>query len=444
MLVYSTLSRAKEEFKPIKGRIVKMFVCGPTVYDYPHIGHAKTYVAMDVIARYLRFKGYSVFYVQNITDIDDKIITRAKEQGTSTEELADRFLRIYYEDMELLNIKSVSLFARATQHVEEIIEQIEELMTKGKAYERGGNVYFDVSAFPDFGELSGQKRDELIAGARVEVDENKESPEDFALWKKMKDGEPFWNSPWGRGRPGWHIEDTAISINYLGQQYDIHGGGIDLIFPHHEAEIAIAESLTEKKPFVKYWFHTGFLLVKGEKMAKSMGNFVTIREILKGYDPMALRFFLLYTQYRSPIDFSYELLNEASEAYGRLNDSFSRARKAQGSEGEDAALREMLRVSRDGFFKAMDDDFNTREAIAALFQLSRAINNSRLTDTEALADLRNFITEISEILGLFEDREEKNLRPEIIDSILQIREALREEKRYELADSIRKNLRKAA
>jgi len=407
MLVYSTLSRAKEEFKPIKGRIVKMFVCGPTVYDYPHIGHAKTYVAMDVIARYLRFKGYSVFYVQNITDIDDKIITRAKEQGTSTEELADRFLRIYYEDMELLNIKSVSLFARATQHVEEIIEQIEELMTKGKAYERGGNVYFDVSAFPDFGELSGQKRDELIAGARVEVDENKESPEDFALWKKMKDGEPFWNSPWGRGRPGWHIEDTAISINYLGQQYDIHGGGIDLIFPHHEAEIAIAESLTEKKPFVKYWFHTGFLLVKGEKMAKSMGNFVTIREILKGYDPMALRFFLLYTQYRSPIDFSYELLNEASEAYGRLNDSFSRARKAQGSEGEDAALREMLRVSRDGFFKAMDDDFNTREAIAALFQLSRAINNSRLTDTEALADLRNFITEISEILGLFEDREEK-------------------------------------
>jgi cysteinyl-tRNA synthetase len=245
MLVYSTLSRAKEEFKPIKGRIVKMFVCGPTVYDYPHIGHAKTYVAMDVIARYLRFKGYSVFYVQNITDIDDKIITRAKEQGTSTEELADRFLRIYYEDMELLNIKSVSLFARATQHVEEIIEQIEELMAKGKAYERGGNVYFDVSAFPDFGELSGQKRDELIAGARVEVDENKESPEDFALWKKMKDGEPFWDSPWGRGRPGWHIEDTAISINYLGQQYDIHGGGIDLIFPHHEAEIAIAESLTE-------------------------------------------------------------------------------------------------------------------------------------------------------------------------------------------------------
>jgi cysteinyl-tRNA synthetase len=440
MLVYSTLSRTKEEFRPIKGRIVKMFVCGPTVYDYPHIGHAKTYVAMDVIARYLRFKGYSVFYVQNITDIDDKIIARAREQGTSAGELADRFLRIYYEDMELLNIKSVSLFARATQHVEEIIEQIEELIAKGKAYEKGGSVYFDVSEFPDFGELSGQKRDELIAGARVEVDENKESPEDFALWKRMKDGEPFWDSPWGRGRPGWHVEDTAISINYLGQQYDIHGGGIDLIFPHHEAEIAIAESMTGKKPFVKYWFHTGFLLVKGEKMAKSMGNFVTIREILKGYDPMALRFFLLYTQYRSPIDFSYELLDEASEAYRRLSDSFSKARKAQGSEGEDRELRGTLRASKAKFFEAMDDDFNTREAIAALFQLSHAINNSRLTDMEALADLRNFITEISEILGLFEDREEKNLRPEIIDSILQIREALREEKRYELADRIRKKL----
>ena len=440
MLVYSTLSRTKEEFRPIKGRIVKMFVCGPTVYDYPHIGHAKTYVAMDVIARYLRFKGYSVFYVQNITDIDDKIIARAREQGTSAGELADRFLRIYYEDMELLNIKSVSLFARATQHVEEIIEQIEELIAKGKAYEKGGSVYFDVSEFPDFGELSGQKRDELIAGARVEVDENKESPEDFALWKRMKDGEPFWDSPWGRGRPGWHVEDTAISINYLGQQYDIHGGGIDLIFPHHEAEIAIAESMTGKKPFVKYWFHTGFLLVKGEKMAKSMGNFVTIREILKGYDPMALRFFLLYTQYRSPIDFSYELLDEASEAYRRLSDSFSKARKAQGSEGEDRELRGTLRASKAKFFEAMDDDFNTREAIAALFQLSHAINNSRLTDMEALADLRNFITEISEILGLFEDREEKNLRPEIIDSILQIREALREEKCYELADRIRKKL----
>ena len=440
MLVYSTLSRAKEEFRPIKGRIVKMFVCGPTVYDYPHIGHAKTYVAMDAIARYLRFKGYSVFYVQNITDIDDKIIARAREQGTSAEELADRFLRIYYEDMERLNIKSVSLFARATQHVDEIVEQIEELIAKGNAYESGGNVYFDVSEFPDFGELSGQRKEELIAGARVEVDENKESPEDFALWKRMKEGEPFWDSPWGRGRPGWHIEDTAISINYLGQQYDIHGGGIDLIFPHHEAEIAIAESLTGKKPFVRYWFHTGFLLVKGEKMAKSLGNFVTIREILKGYDPMTLRFFLLYTHYRSPIDFSYELLDEASEAYRRLNDSFSRAFKAKGSEGEDAALRETLRVSRAGFFEAMDDDFNTREAIAALFQLSRAINNSRLTDAEALADLRNFITEISEILGLFEDEAEKTLRPEIIDSILQIREVLREEKRYELADRIRKEL----
>jgi len=441
MLVYSTLSRTKEEFKPLKGRIVKMFVCGPTVYDHPHIGHAKTYVAMDVVARYLRFKGYSVFYVQNITDIDDKIINRAKEQGMSAGELAEKFLRIYYEDMERLNIKSVNLFARATQHVDEIIEQIEDLIAKGYAYESNGSVYFDVSKFGGFGNLSGQKKEELVAGARVEVDENKRSPEDFALWKKMKEGDPFWDSPWGKGRPGWHIEDTAISINYLGQQYDVHGGGIDLIFPHHEAEIAIAESLTNKKPFVRYWLHTGFLLVNGEKMAKSLGNFLTIREILKSYDPMALRFFLLYAHYRSPIDFSYDLLNEAAEAYDRLNNSFRRALEAQGSEErEEKELREALELCRKSFFDAMDDDFNTREAIAALFPLAKAINQSALTDDRAVTELKEFIGEISGILGLFEHRGGASVKPEIIDGVLEIRRILREEKRYDLADMIRKKL----
>ncbi len=443
MLVYSTLSREKEEFKPIKGKIVKMFVCGPTVYDYPHIGHAKTYVAMDVVARYLRFKGYSVFYVQNITDIDDKIINRAREMNIKAEELADRFLRIYYEDMEKLNVKSVNLFARATQHVEEIIEQTEMLIEKGFAYESNGNVYFDVSKFSDFGKLSGQKKEELIAGARVEVDENKKSPEDFALWKSMKEGEPFWNSPWGRGRPGWHIEDTAISLNYLGESYDVHGGGIDLIFPHHEAEVAIAESLTGKKPFVRYWLHTGFLLVNGEKMAKSLGNFLTIRGILEKYEPMTLRFFLLYAHYRSPIDFSYELLNEADEAYKRLDTSFRRAQRSEGTDkegGEDRELKETLLSCKHRFFEAMDDDFNTREAIAALFPLAKAINVSPLSDVETVSEVRSFIKDVSEILGLFESKEEKNIKPEIIDAILDIRKMLREEKRYDLADRIRAKL----
>jgi len=444
MLVYSTLSREKEEFKPIKGRIVKMFVCGPTVYDYPHIGHAKTYVAMDTIARYLRFKGYSVFYVQNITDIDDKIINRAKELKIKAEELADRFLRIYYEDMEKLNIKSVNLFAKATQHVEEIIEQIEELIAKGYAYESKGNVYFDVSKFSDFGKLSGQKKEELIAGARVEVDENKKSPEDFALWKSMKEGEPFWDSPWGKGRPGWHIEDTAISINYLGERYDIHGGGIDLIFPHHEAEVAIAESLTGKKPFVRYWLHTGFLLVNGEKMAKSLGNFLTVRGILEKYEPMTLRFFLLYAHYRSPIDFSYELLDEADEAYKRLRVSFRRVfeTEAEADGKEDKELEESLSSCRDKFFNAMDDDFNTREAIAALFPLAKAINMSELSDGKTLNALREFIKDVSEILGLFEHGDEKEIgiKPEVIDAILDVRRRLREEKRYDLADMIRAKL----
>jgi cysteinyl-tRNA synthetase len=455
MLVYSTLSREKEEFKPIKGRIVKMFVCGPTVYDYPHIGHAKTYVAMDVVARYLRFRGYSVFYVQNITDIDDKIINRAKEMNIKAEELADRFLRIYYEDMEKLNAKSVNLFARATQHVEEIIEQTEMLIEKGFAYESNGNVYFDISKFSDFGKLSGQKKEELIAGARVEVDENKKSPEDFALWKSTKEGEPFWNSPWGKGRPGWHIEDTAISLNYLGESYDIHGGGIDLIFPHHEAEVAIAESLTGKKPFVRYWLHTGFLLVNGEKMAKSLGNFLTIRGILEKYEPMTLRFFLLYAHYRSPIDFSYELLNEADEAYKRLRLSFKRVFETEGAtkavtEGkEDKDLKESLNSCRDKFFNAMDDDFNTREAIAALFPLAKAINMSELSDIKTLNELREFIKDVSEILGLFEhghkheheEEKEKGIKPEVIDAVLEIRRRLREEKRYDLADMIREKLK---
>jgi cysteinyl-tRNA synthetase (EC 6.1.1.16) len=444
---YNTLTRALEEFKPMKGRIVKMFVCGPTVYDYPHIGHAKTYVAMDVVARYLRFKGYSVFYVQNITDIDDRIINRAKENGEDPKDLAERFLKIYYADMEQLNITGVNLFAKATQHVEEIIEQIQALIKKGYGYESNGSVYFEVDKFKDFGKLSRQKKEKLIAGARVEIDPDKKNPEDFALWKRRKEGEPFWPSPWGDGRPGWHIEDTAISFNYLGDQYDIHGGGIDLIFPHHESEIAIAESLSGKKPFVRYWMHPGFLKVDGEKMAKSLGNFVTIRKILEMCDSEVLRFFLLHTHYRSPIDFTYELLDEAKSAYLRLEESFSKVSKiskVSGSVGEDNDLRAAFEKTERKFFDSMDNDFNTREAITSLFVLSRAINQSKLNDRNCVEEIKDFWGKVSQILGLFSisesEESREDLTEKLISAMIEIRDIERKSGRYDFADAIRKKL----
>ncbi|MBA3044578.1 cysteine--tRNA ligase, partial [archaeon] len=287
--IYNTLTRQKEEFVPIHGNRVNMFVCGPTVYDYSHLGHARTYIVFDVIARYLRYHGYSVFYLMNITDIDDKMIKRANENRIPVKELADRFTKAFNEDMKRLNVTSVNLYAKATEYLNEIINQINILIEKGFAYEVDGDVYFAVRKFRDFGKLSKQSLDELKAGARIEVDEKKRNPEDFVLWKKQKPDEPFWASPWGNGRPGWHVEDTAITTTYFGDKYDLHGGGLDLIFPHHESEIAIAESVTGEKPFVKYWVHSGFLTLDKEKMSKSLGNFFTIREVLEKYEPEVIR-----------------------------------------------------------------------------------------------------------------------------------------------------------
>jgi cysteinyl-tRNA synthetase len=322
--VYNTLTHDKEEFKPISGNRVYMFVCGPTTYDHSHLGHARTYVAFDMIARYLRFKGFDLFYLMNITDIDDNIINRANELNVQPAELADKFFKLFLNDMQALNIQSVNLYAKATEHVPEIISQAQVLINKNYAYHIAGKVYYEVEKFEDFGKLSGQNLDALQAGARVEIDEDKRNPLDFILWKSEKPGEPTWESPWGSGRPGWHIEDTAITTKYFGDQYDVHGGARDLIFPHHESEITIAESATGKKPFVKYWFHTGFLNIEGEKMSKSLGNFFTIQDVLEKYDPEVVRFFLLYTHYRSPIDFTEKYLEEAKTSYARLQNSIQK------------------------------------------------------------------------------------------------------------------------
>ncbi len=292
--VYNTYTRKKEDFKPIDEKRVKMFVCGPTVYDLSHLGHAKTYLAYDVIARWLRYRGYDLFYLMNITDVDDKIIKRAKERGEDPLKLAREFEESFLQDVASLRIDTTNLHARASDHIPEIVDQIKRLIEMGFAYIAPTGVYFDVPKFEDYGKLSHQDPEELKRH-RIEPDPNKRNPQDFSLWKKRKNGVPYWDSPWGEGRPGWHIEDTAIAEKYLGQQYDIHGGGVDLIFPHHEAEIAQMESISGKKPMVRYWLHTGFLKVKGKKMAKSLGNFITIQDALKDYDTETLRLFFLST-----------------------------------------------------------------------------------------------------------------------------------------------------
>jgi cysteinyl-tRNA synthetase len=462
--IYNTLKREKEEFKPMTGNRIYMFVCGPTVYDHSHLGHARTYVAFDVIARYLRYKNYDLFYLMNITDIDDNIINRANELNIPATELAERFFRLFIKDMEALNIKSINLYAKATEHVPEIIEQAQTLISKQYAYSANGKVYFEVAKFEDFGKLSGQNLDALQAGARVEIDEDKRNPLDFILWKPEKPGEPTWDSPWGFGRPGWHIEDTAITTKYFGSQYDIHGGARDLIFPHHESEITIAESATGKKPFVKYWLHTGFLNVEGEKMSKSLGNFFTIQDVLKKYNPEVIRFFLLYTHYRSPIDFSEKYLAEAETSYSRLQNSYQQLllairkltkdkdktdKKTSKNENE---LLNKISAHRDRFLAAMDDDFNTREAIAEMFEFSRTINKvvtqSQIGECnfKSLEQMLITFSELSNILGLFEVYTEnlekkEDIMDEIISLLIQVREKLRDEKNYKLSDQIRDNLK---
>ncbi len=455
--VYNTLTRKKEEFIPLNGKRVGMYVCGPTVYDYSHVGHARSYVAFDVIRRYLEYKGYTVIYIQNITDVDDKIIKRANELGEDPLSLSKRFTEAYFEDMEKLNVQRANIHPKVSDHIPEIIEFIDRLIKEGYAYEVDGNVYFSVSKAKDYGKLSHQPMENILAGARVEVDKNKRDPRDFALWKKVKPGEIFWESPWGKGRPGWHIECSAMAIKYLGPSIDIHGGGMDLIFPHHECEIAQSEAYTGK-PFVKYWIHNGFVTINKEKMSKSLGNFFTIREVLEKYDGETLRFFLLSTHYRSQIDYSDKHLQEAKQALQRIRGAINKLKtlikqsreESKEPSKEERELIEQVRKSKQKFMDAMDDDFNTREAMPAIFELTRMVNSldassriSRSTLEEALQTYNEF----GQILGLFQEEERRETYEEtvgkLVDILIELRNRFRKEKDWETADYIRERMREA-
>ncbi|MGZ4869080.1 MAG: cysteine--tRNA ligase [Halobacteriota archaeon] len=453
MKLQNTMTGNKENFQPIHNNRINLFVCGPTVYDDSHIGHARTYIAFDVVARYLKYKGFSVFYLQNITDVDDKIIQRAAEAGVSPRSLARKFEQRYLEDMRALGITSVNYYARATEHIPEIISQIARLSELGFAYETETGIYFDESRFGDFGKLSHQGAEDLEK-RRIEPDSTKRNPGDFSLWKKRQDGEEVtWDSPWGKGRPGWHIEDTAITENYFGAQYDIHGGAVDLIFPHHEAEIAQMEAASGKKPVVRYWMHTGFLNVMSEKMAKSLGNFTTIRDMLREYEADAFRFFVLLAHYRSPIDFSEKALEQARKSLERIRqaakiieEQLEKAPESSTPEQMDAAVA----LAKAKFLESMDNDFNTPYALRAVFDLVREVNrriNEKSISQKGLRDASEQLREFGEILGL--SFYEVGKRPaektdaiagNLIELLIETRQKLREKKEWQLTDEIRAKL----
>lgn len=425
--VYNTLTRRKEEFKPRDKGKVAMYVCGPTVYYYIHVGNARCYLNFDTIKRYLEFKGYDVLHVMNYTDVDDKVINQAKEEGVSASEVAQKYTEAFIDDMDHLNLKPANLTPKATEHIPEMIDMIETLIEKGYAYEVDGDVYFEIAKKSDYGKLSHRSIEEVEAGARVEIDPRKRDPLDFALWKKAKPDEPSWDSPWGKGRPGWHIECSAMSLKYLGMSFDIHGGGQDLIFPHHENEIAQSESFIGKKPFVRYWLHNGFINIEGEKMAKSLGNIILVRDVLKNHDPAAVKMLFLGTHYRSPIDFSEEKLEEAGKSYERLNNLVGNLERVienykgqilsdpteiQWGSGISqktnvAELKEMLGRGYEHFERAMDDDFNTPNALGALFNLTRDVNtyiagkeHLSAGEVDLLEEIKGAIIKLGDVLGL--------------------------------------------
>ena len=435
MKVFNTLSGQKEEFVP-QGEEIKMYVCGVTPYSDAHLGHAMSYIIFDAIRRYLKFRGYKVKYVQNVTDIDDKIIDRANKLGISTSELAEKFTSSFREDIEALNIEPADENPRATGEIPKIIEIVQGLVDKGYAYPANGSVYFRVRNVPDYGKLSHRTLDSMMAGARIEAGEEKEDPMDFVLWKASKPDEPSWESPWGKGRPGWHIECSAMSLKYLGDTIDIHGGGQDLIFPHHENEIAQSECFTGKKPFVKYWLHNGLVQLGEEKMSKSLGNLITIKEALTKYSADAIRIFALSSNYRSPLKYSEEALEAAEKGAWRL---WGLAHIK--SEGEKAVEKIDVEAYRQRFVDTMNDDFNTAQAIATLFDLARDIN--RLSDEGySVTKAHQLLLELAGVLGLTLELPEKpTLEAEpLVELLISTRKQLREAKQWQLADEIRTKL----
>ena len=441
--VYNTLSKKKEQLVPAEEQQVKMYVCGPTTYNFIHLGNARALVVFDTIRRYLEYKGYRVTYVQNFTDIDDKIIKRAHEEGMDPLELAERYIKEYFRDADALRVKRADIHPRATEHIDDMIQMVKVLVEKGFAYQVGGDVYFSVRKFKDYGKLSGRTPEEMLSGARVEVDERKQDPLDFVLWKAAKAGEPYWDSPWGPGRPGWHLECSVMSLKYLGDGFDIHGGGSDLIFPHHENEIAQAEAYTGSAPFARYWIHNGFVTVDQEKMSKSLGNFFIVRDLLQEWAPEILRYFLLSTHYRSPLDFSPESLKTARKGYNRLANTLELLDDTIGDR-EDSAVGRLSKEAEEfrdriaacvaEFEEAMDDDFNTALAFAALYNMGREINsyiNDRaFVPTPAaihvLVLARRYYQTLMDILGLLPG-EKRELGPEYKEMLQEIINAVREQ-----------------
>lgn len=444
MRIYNTLTRQKEEFVPQDKNNVKMYSCGPTVYDYFHIGNARPFIIFDTMRRYLEYIGYGVTFVQNFTDIDDKMIKRANAEGITVKELGERFIAEYFKDAAAIGVKPATVHPKATENIDAIIDIIKKLEDNGYAYAVDGNVYFKAKQFKEYGKLSKQPLEDLELGARIDVNEKKDDPMDFALWKAKKDGEPFWQSPWGEGRPGWHIECSAMANKYLGETIDLHSGGQDLIFPHHENEVAQSECANCKQ-FSNYWMHNGYINIDGKKMSKSLGNFFTVRDILKEYDGEIIRFFMLSAHYRSPINFADTLMEQAKSAVERVYTCIDNLEFLKGNAENtacDSDLKAELNACRDKFCAAMDDDLNTADAIAAIFDIVY-IANTKITSasgSEAIDLALSLIRELGGVLGLFTKQEDKSLDDEVEELIRQRNEA-RNAKDWATADAIRDKLK---
>jgi cysteinyl-tRNA synthetase len=443
--VYNTLTRKKEPFQTLKPDQVDMYVCGPTVYDKAHVGHAMSTLVFDIIRRYLEYRGFKVRHVMNYTDVDDKIIQRANQEGMDPLKLAERYIREYGQHIRDLNVLPATVYPRATEEINHIISMIKGLIEKGHAYEAEGNVYFSVSSDPHYGKLSGRRLEDMQAGARIEVDERKQNPMDFALWKASKPGEPAWASPWGPGRPGWHIECSAMNLHHLGEQIDIHGGGNDLIFPHHENEIAQTESLTGK-PFARYWMHNGMLQLSGEKMSKSTGNLITVEQFLEEHDADVLRMMVLNSSYHNPLTFTGEVIDQAEHSLERLRSALRPALSSspEASEFISHSLQQQTETTRQGFLDSMDDDFNTAGALGHLFDLVRAINQAKDAgvDQATLSLAQDTLRQLTGVLGLRLERSlemSTDIDP-FVDLLVEIRRSLREEKLWDLSDRVRDRL----
>lgn len=470
--LYNTLTKKVEEFVPLSSPNVGIYICGPTVYDYFHIGNARTFIMADIIRRYLEFKGFRIKYVMNLTDIDDKLIKKSIEEKIPVSEIARKYSEAFFEDIKRLKIKPATLYPKATEHINEILKMIKALVDNESAYNIDGNIFYNVSGFKGYGKLSGKNIEDLESGARVEIMEEKKNPLDFALWKKSKEGEPFWGSEWGNGRPGWHIECSAMSCKHLGETFDIHAGGNDLIFPHHENEIAQSEA-SNKKPFAKYWMHFGFLNINKEKMSKSLGNFFTAREVLAKYSAEVIRLFFAQAHYRGPIEFTDELLDAAEKGLEKLKNLQSTIELAISKNNSNGSIPEFdFNIFEERFVQAMDDDFNTPQAIAVIFDFVKETNRT-IADKENLnvsffKDVKNFLIRTAEdVLGIIDFRIveskpdtvlENNVRQilqnydanlaageslslgELIKFLIDIRLKAKNEKNFKLADEIRKKL----